>query len=119
MKTFNLELLEAEKVDAQGEYFSKAAVEKMIAEFKPGLSVSLNFDPFGASFGTVEALKANGNKVFAAVNLDDNGAELVEKGFELASGGRIELEDMVDDDKGKRIDSFVLTDAALTDKKVK
>lgn len=114
MKDF--ELLKAGP-DSKGDVFTQECLETVINGFVPGsVPVTINFDP-QAVVGKVMALRLDGDRIMASVELDDDGeVAAAGEGIELASGGTFERGDKK---APFTIGSFKLTGAALTDKKVK
>lgn len=117
-----LELMKA-GTDSQGDTFTKKSIEAVVADFVPGsVPVTIGFDPRAVPVGKVQALRLDGDRVMATVELDDDGKAALAKGLELASGGQCTLKPGEKPGFGSRtrtIEGFKLTDAALTDNKVK
>ena len=115
--SMELELLKA-GIDSVGDTITLECLKGMVKDFKPGqVPVTVGFDPRAVPVGNVTALRLDGERVMATLVLNGAGKfEVAKAGVELASGGKFET------GGGKppfTINSFELTGAALTDKKVK
>lgn len=111
-----MELMRAGK-DSQGDEFPVETLEKMVAEFKPGIPVTIGFDPQAMPVGVVVGLRMDGKVLMASVELDSDGGLAVSDGMELAAGGTFDMPPS-GEARGPIID-LKLTGTALTKKKVK
>jgi hypothetical protein len=110
---FKMELLKVGK-DAQGDEFTQEALQYIVDNFKPGLPVSIGFDPREPPVGTVEALVLDKGVITAKIAVGKIGEDAISKGMELAAGGTFDISE-----RGNKITKLDLTGTALTDKKVK
>lgn len=77
--------------DAKGNTITQKSLEAVIANFKPGsIPVSLGFGPHKTRVGKVRALRIDGDRVIATVELDADGVGMVTGGMGPASVGQSE-----------------------------
>ncbi len=109
-------LIAVDRVDAQGDLLTRDAAQAMVDAFKPGAPVTFNFQP--PPLGRVLALRLPTDEsiVYATIELDDAHAGLVEAGNKLAIGGSCQSTPCEGD--VHRLEGVLLSEAALTDKKV-
>lgn len=115
MATRWMELLRV-GTDSGGDEVTLEALERMVAEFVPGIPVTVGFGKTGPTVGVVLGLRLKGDKsaMEAVVELDVDGETAVGNGMELAAGGTAEV-----GEGAAVITEMKLTGAALTNDKVK